>query len=185
MEWRPVEYMDGLYEVSNTGIVRRTATQRVLKSFPNRKGYPNVVMHKHNQAYSKTVHRLVAEAFLDNPLGLEQVNHKDANKTNNCVENLEWISNLDNMHHAMAHGCYKPFNENQLAAVKKNLQVAVASRKKAVVCMDMDGNIIAEYDSLTDAERATGCNNAKICACCKGRRHKTGGMQWKYKEDQE
>lgn len=175
--------MDGLYEVSSCGSVRRTENQRILKSFLNHKGYPHVVMHKNGKAYSKTIHRLVAEAFIPNPDNLPQVNHIDANKENNTVDNLEWISGLDNMRHAYRNGCFKPFSENQKAATMKNILKAQGWNSRAVICLDKDGTEIARYSSITEAHEISGCNVSKIVACCKGHRRSTHGYQWKYEGD--
>lgn len=97
--WRTIQGYEGLYEVSNLGRVRsldhydslgRLHMGVILKpQLDGRKNYLHVSLGRHSM---KQVHRLVAEAFLDNPDGLPQVNHKDENKTNNTVENLEWCS---------------------------------------------------------------------------------------------
>ena len=114
-EWRPVPGYLGLYEVSSEGRVRsldrllaldaikqrsRTVTGRVLTALRLSKGYMGV--HLLNNGHSRTlkVHRLVAEVFIPNPRGLPQVNHRDFNKANNRVSNLEWCTGLQNMHHA-------------------------------------------------------------------------------------
>lgn len=196
-EWRSVCGFEGYYEVSNTGNVRSCDRYvnaklgsksflkgEMMKLQKNHKGYMTVILHKNNKHYSKTVHRLVAEAFIDNPENLPQVNHKDTDKTNNNVTNLEWISNYDNMQHAMQHGCYKnAFTEKARASTIKNLEKAIDRLKIAVIQYDMGWNKIREFESISFAGRTLGISASKIVACCKGKRNMCGGYRWKYKEE--
>lgn len=105
-EWRPVVGYEGLYEVSNTGQVRSCSRYyvnslgkrfflkgKILSLSDNGKGYLRTVLKKDNKESTKYIHRLVAEAFISNVDGLPAVNHKDEDKTNNIVENLEWCDN--------------------------------------------------------------------------------------------
>lgn len=77
------------YEITEDGRVINKHTGRVLKGQPNGKGYLRV----HIDGKLRFIHRMVAEKYVPNPDNLEQVNHKDGNKLNNCAENLEWVSN--------------------------------------------------------------------------------------------
>jgi predicted XRE-type DNA-binding protein len=93
------------YEVSNLGKVRNINTSKVLKDRMNPKGYLNVVLYLDGKTKHHSVHRLVALAFLPNPLNKSQVNHiKGREKTNNKVDNLEWCSNQENQRHAFDNG---------------------------------------------------------------------------------
>ena len=102
-EWRPVCGFEGLYEVSNLGRIKslsriirantcgkRIIPERILSNCINGSGYCTVVLCKNGKHTTFLVHRLVAEAFIPNPNNYPQVNHKDENPSNNCVENLEW-----------------------------------------------------------------------------------------------
>jgi hypothetical protein len=105
-QWRPiVDFPD--YEVSDLGKIRRitfgrgtNAPHGILKFGVSPKGYLRVYFSKDCKKYTKSVHRIVAEAFIPNPLHLPQVNHIDTNKSNCAVSNLEWRSGLGNMQHA-------------------------------------------------------------------------------------
>jgi len=104
-QWKPVPRFEGIYEVSNRGQVRRLHTARgykalrVLVGSKDSSGYPQVLLRKDNKTHSKKVHRLVAEAFLGPiPEGM-QVNHKDRNRANANVENLEYVTPQGNTIH--------------------------------------------------------------------------------------
>lgn len=108
-QWRDINGYEGLYQVSNLGnikslqrvqcyidadkrIRKRITREKQLVPAPNGKHYLGVTLYKNGRGRTKTIHRLVAETFIPNPLGLTQVNHKDENKTNNTVGNLEWCT---------------------------------------------------------------------------------------------
>lgn len=93
-----------LYEVSNTGLMRRGGV--VLKT-PLRNGYPKISMSIDGERVQENIHRIVAQLFLPPAVGRTQVNHRDGDKTNNHVENLEWSTAKQNIHHAIATGLRK------------------------------------------------------------------------------
>lgn len=114
-EWRDIEGFDGWYQVSNTGKVRSCCNShgtrgkwklRALSA--NHDGYLKVRLNKGDKDLTQRVHTLVAEAFLPNPRGYDTVNHKDGNKTNNAVDNLEWADRSEQMIHAYKLGLKKP-----------------------------------------------------------------------------
>ena len=94
-EWKEIPGYEGLYEVSNIGNVRRVSDLMVLK-FSDLKGYCRVRLRKDGKRKMYLVHRLVAQAFIPNPLNLPQVNHIDENKKNNNIDNLEWCDQTYN-----------------------------------------------------------------------------------------
>lgn len=103
--WLPIAGYEGLYEVSDLGRVRSLVRRNnrwkpgVLKPRKDRRGYLHVRLYKDGKVKDMSVHRLVAEAFIPNPLNLETVNHKDENKQNNAGSNLEWMSVADNINY--------------------------------------------------------------------------------------
>ena len=98
--WKDIPNYEGLYQISNLGRVKsfprkgtHTKKERILKFAKSNKNYLIAMLTKHNKRKAKSVHRLVAEAFIPNPNNFPQVNHKDENRHNNCVDNLEWCTN--------------------------------------------------------------------------------------------
>lgn len=116
------------YEITKMGEVINLKTGRILKPQPNNKGYLRVQLC--GKRYF--VHRLVAEKYLPNPNNLEQVNHKDGNKTNNNVENLEWVSNETNHIHAVKSGLllsgekcsWSKLNWDKVNFIRENPQIS-------------------------------------------------------------
>ena len=112
--WKDIKGFEGTYQVSNFGNIkslRRTVKRSsqtgdylqkevILKPATNAKGYYHVALRKDGDSKTFRIHRLVAESFISNPTGHPQVNHKDGNKTNNHVNNLEWTDNSGNLKHA-------------------------------------------------------------------------------------
>ena len=95
------------YEASNLGRVRNAKTGKILKGHPNEKGYMRVCLKKYQTTF---LHRVIASAFLERPEGCTEINHKDGNKKNNCVDNLEWCTHQQNMHHAAKNGLREGVN---------------------------------------------------------------------------
>lgn len=102
--WKPVKGFEGIYEVSNIGRVHHISTQRIKKASVTKNGYNYVALWKNNKHKHMLLHRLIAIAFIPNPLKKSQVNHKDGNKLNNALENLEWVTHQENGVHAYKTG---------------------------------------------------------------------------------
>lgn len=131
----------------------------------NNSGYYEVCLSDKNIKKFYLVHRLVAEAFLSNPNNLPQVNHKDENKLNNNIDNLEWCT-----------GNYNYFYGTGLYRRKNNQPV------KAVEQYTLDNSYIRSFISINEAERITNIKSYNIIAVCKEKRKTAGGFIWKYKD---
>ena len=139
-EWRDVVGYEGFYKVSNMGRVMSLhknskiskKEQSILKPRLTREGYYHVVLYDNNSRRTKTIHRLVATAFIPNPNNYEYINHKDECKTNNCADNLEWCTMTNNnsygtarLRGSLSHG--KPVAQmigNVVVAKYRNMQIA-------------------------------------------------------------
>lgn len=156
------------YEVSTEGRVRNVDTGRVLKAEMTIWGYNRVTLYAEPcKAVHKVVHRLVAEAFIGKS-GL-QVNHKNENKTDNRVENLEYVTAKENCN-------YGTRNErlSNINTANKELWT------RAVAQIDRKTNeVIKVYTSRLEAERETGIDNGHISKCCLGKRRSAGGYEWR------
>lgn len=176
--WRSVKGYEELYQVSNYGQIRsvdrfvgyrykgkqRIYKGRLLKQV-ERNGYLSVSLSKGNNIKQKSIHRLVAEAFLPNPSNLPLVNHIDENKKNNMVSNLEW--------------CSCAYNTNYGSGRKKQAE----SQQKVVLQYDKDGNLLNQYPSATIAALKNGYNLKTISQCCRGRTKSAYNYIWRYRYD--
>lgn len=152
---------EGLYQVSNLGRVKslgndKSRKEKILRPGIRGNGYLLVILWKNGKRKNYLVHRLVSETFLDNPDNLPCVNHRDENKQNNCVSNLEFCTYQYN----------NTFNDKHRKKAKK------------VGCYK-DGKLIKVYDAIIDVEK-DGFYQGTVVKCCKGRYKSTGGFQWKY-----
>lgn len=157
--WKYIKGYEGLYQVSNFGRVKsnKFGKERILKPFTNSTGYLLVSLCKDGKVKAFTVHRLVAEAFIDNPDNLPQVNHRDENKLNNNVDNLEWCTNEYNINYGTrTERCSKP-----------------------VLQYTLDGEFVREWPSIMEAAR-NGYYQGHVVACCQGKRKAHKGFIWKY-----
>lgn len=168
--WKPVDGFEGQYEVSNYGRVRnvnwRGLGYRLLKPHFDKDGYLRVGLCVDNHKVMKFVHRLVATAFVANPLNKQQVNHKDEIKHHNTVDNLEWVTCVENNN-------YGSRNE-RLSASKLNTNC------KAIRQLDLDGNLLKTWVSLNEIKRQTNYDITHIMRVCKGVKKTGYGYKWQY-----
>jgi hypothetical protein len=182
--WKPIKDYEGLYEVSNYGRVRsvdhveyiphprnplyiqkRKIYGRIKKLRHHKAGYWITDLYKENIGTTKTVHRLVAEAFIPNPQNKPEVNHIDENKENSRVENLEWCSRVENVRHGtaltrMGRGHWTP-----------------------VIQMTKDGTFVKRWDCMQEAADKLGLHMTHISAVCRGRSKSHGGFLWRYPDE--
>lgn len=127
--YKDIRGYEGLYKISNFGNVKslnynRTKSKRIMKPGMSINGYPQLLLHKNGKRRMFKIHRLVALAFIKNLLNLPQINHKDGNKKNNNVENLEWCNAYQNTHHAYQLGLINTIGEKNPNTKIKESDVA-------------------------------------------------------------
>ena len=177
--WKDIQGYEGYYQVSNLGRVRSLDRNvqhntkhgnvalrkgKILKCKKDLDGYSIINLSKQNNRTNKKVCRLVAQAFIPNFQNKPQVNHKDGNKSNDNVENLEWVTAKENMQHAL----------------KTGLRCDI-KRRKRVAQYDMENNLIKIWNGIQEASKVTKANH--ITDCCKGRRNKSKGYKWRYVDE--
>ena len=175
MENRRIEYRSvpdfPKYIVSNLGSVismdyNHTGESREISQGTQSTGYKFVVLCNNGVKKHFLVHRLVAESFIPNPNNYSQVNHKDENKANNSVENLEWCDCLYNVNYGNGIN-------------KRSCSLSITKSKRVAKC-NSNMEIIEEFNSVLEAKALTGINNSKIGECCNGKRRSAGGYKWKW-----
>lgn len=187
--WKPVKDYEGLYEVSNLGKVRaldrkvitKNGVVKIRKSREKKQskciGYAYIGLTKEGISKTFRVHRLVAQAFIPNPENKEQVNHKDGNKLNNRVDNLEWCTNQENCIHAWKNGLNHTTEKVRKTASETGKRTGKLFGKP-VNQYDLQGNFIRAFENAREAGRITGINSNSISAVTRGKLKKTGGYKW-------
>lgn len=160
--WKDIKGYEGKYQVSNYGNVKsmnyhRERKEKILSLCHDPSGYPFVLLYKNGKRKQCAVHRLVADAFLNNENGLPCINHKDENKQNNHASNLEF--------------CTVAYNNRY-------------SKDTPVAQCDLEGNPVKVWGSIREASETLKVGATNISACCRkyGRNKTAGGFIWRYAE---
>lgn len=155
--------------VDNGRIYEKHIAGKQMKQSIHTKGYKTVSLTKNGSTKTIFVHRIVAEAFLPNPGNFPLVNHKDEDKTNNFIDNLEW--------------CTASYNRTYGKAIErqaKKIRGRESNKKIAIIQKDMSGDFLNWFDSLTKAAENVNGSTSSISAVCKGKRKTAYGYLWEY-----
>lgn len=189
--WKEIKGYEGLYSISNKGRIMNIKRGRI-KAYGMSRQYRNVSLCKNGKMKAFTVHRLVAEAFIPNPLNKDQVDHIDTNPLNNEVTNLRWCNGKENNRNPLTRvhksqskkGERNPFHKSRLTGERLKLkQEAERKRIETVsrrVKQVLGGEVISTYSSSAEASKATGICATNINRCCNGKRKTAGGYSWEF-----
>jgi len=198
--WQNVKEYEGLYQISNIGRIKSTLSGDIILKQSNRgNGYLCVCLYKRGVRKMCSVHRLVAESFLEECAGKKHVNHKDGDKQNNHAGNLEFCTQKENInynfkvlnHKGPRLGCKasKSTLEKMSAANKGKLLSVETKRKmslsrsgsnnwksKKIICVERE----KIYDTITNASKDLNVSAGNIASVCRKERKTAGGYHWDY-----
>lgn len=182
--WMPVKGFEGVYMVSNMGRVksvdritiskngkRMPFKETILKPKVGRGGYMYLTLHWGAIKKTAKIHRLVAEAFIPNPLNKPQVNHIDEDKTNNMYSNLEWCTAKENCNHG-THNIRMSMNGRN-----------APSKSSPVLQFSLQGDLIKRWESLCEIERSLGFLHCTVSDCCYGKKPSMYGFIWCFEKE--
>lgn len=174
--WRPVKGYEEYYQVSNFGRVKSlnwdgTGVERIMTPCKGKRGYMQVLFNRNGIRATKTVHRLVAEAFIPNPNNFPYINHKNEDKTINFLWNLEW--------------CTAKYNSNYGTCVERSRDTRIKignywnhnCRRKVIRYNEYSE---VEYESISEAAKQNKCSESAIGSCVRGKTKTSCGYKWKY-----
>lgn len=161
------------YLISENGDVFSLKSNKFLKPWKDSKGYLQLELRIGGKRCTRKVHRLVAETFIPNPYNLPEVNHKDENKENPNVSNLEWCDTKYNCNYG-----------TRTDRISESNRKSSLRDRKAIIQFDMQGNFVRELDAI-ERVKDYGIAQPNVVAVLKGRRQSANGFYFKYKEDYE
>lgn len=184
--WKDIKGYEGYYQVSNMGRIKSVARERktkggglyqikesIKKQELSKRGYLRTLLSKNKNMKHFQIHRLVAQAFVSNPYNKPEVNHINEDKTDNRVENLEWMTRTENQNHGTA------LERMMNTKIEKGI---IKKMCKPVLQYDLNGNFIREWGSTMECEKS-GYNRGHVASCCRGEEKTHKGYIWKYKEE--
>ena len=166
------------YWITSSGKIWSKRSDKFLKPCVGGRGYKVVVLTNKEGGKTKTLHRLIAKSFIPNPENKPEVDHKDRNRINNKLENLRWVTGLENQRYSYQNG-----REHNKPSKDKFGELHWGSKK--VYQFDLEGNLINTYSAVMDVSRKTGFDFSPIAAVCRNKRKKFKGYLWSYTKSVE
>lgn len=186
--WKDIEGYEGLYQVSNLGRIKSvkrivnckneaklSIKEKILIQAKGTRGYKFVRLSKNNKSKTIRVHKIVAKAFIPNKNNGKVINHLDCNVENNCVSNLEWCTQSENVKYSWKLG--------RCEISRKALLENSKNRRKKINQYDLNGKFIQQYSSMIEASRKFNIKYQNISDCCRNIIKKSGGYIWRYADD--
>lgn len=168
--WKDIEGTNGWYKVSNQGRIWSYKTGRLLNPKPRKHNYVYVLI----DGKQLLLHRVIAQAFIPNPNGYNEIDHIDTNPFNNSIDNLRWVeSHKENMNNPKTIEKFMVANKHTVKPKYEGIPVEQ---------YDLNGNYIGYFKSITDASIAVDRSSTGIKNCLKGKQKTAGGFVWKYKK---
>jgi len=173
-EWRNIYGYENEYQISNLGNVRRVNGQIIHPSLSS-KGYLRVNLYRDGKYRTCFVHKLVLQSFTDSATWLEEVNHKDYDRTNNHLDNLEWITHADNVRYSVVNRP-RHYVRKAFTPIKNFRRVEQRTQ---------EGVLVKTWDNLSTIARVTGYHSGIIKKCCEHQPHykSAHGYVWQYALD--
>ena len=182
--WKDIDGYEGLYQVSNFGNVKRldyrfTKEDYILTPKINKKGYLWVALFRDSKYKCFLIHRLVGNAFIPNSDGLPFINHKDEDRTNNRVENLEWCTPSYNVRYSLERHPQRHKNRPRKIGGK----VSPYKHKSKVIQLSKDGEQIKIWNMISEITNETNWRGSSIVEVCEGNRKSAYGYIWRFAND--
>ena len=183
--WKDIKGFEGIYQISSLGRVRsldrwvnsknesnKLVKGRILTPVYDKDGYTMVTLSSHGEHLKCKVHRLVCSAFIPNPENKPQVDHINAIKNDNRVENLRWCTSKENSNN--------PITLEKLPRYWKDAFGNENPNSKTIIQFSLDGELVRKWDCIRDASNHTGANYTSISQVLNGKLKQAGGYFWKY-----
>jgi hypothetical protein len=161
-EWKPVKGFETKYMISNLGRVKSLSTNVILSPADNGNGYMRVNLYGSGKHHTKYIHVLMVEAFIPNPDNLTEVNHKDENKANNTLSNLEW--------------CTHVYNCNYGTRVERTRE----KKSKPIAQYKLTGELVKVWNNIAEIRQAFNCSRSSIYNCLSGISKSSHGYKWSF-----
>ena len=172
--WKDLKGFEDKYKISSDGNLLNKNNNTRVNTRISKDGYVYVSLYYNKKTYIKTLHQLVAQTFVekDNNNSLE-INHKDGNKLNNNIDNLEWVTNKENIKHAWKNKLFESVRKASKRYGKDN-----PNAKK--VCQIKNNAIVEVFDTIKEASIKTKTNKTNIGKCCNNKRKTANGFEWHF-----